>query len=184
MRRARFSLHDRLQVVDVVEEDLVEIADRRLDVARHRDVDDEERPAAPRPHRLLDVRAGEDRLGRAGGGDDDVGGAERVRRARSTATALAAELPRQRSAVRQRAAGDGDLLDALRLAGATPVSLAISPAPRISTLRPVEVAEDLLRQRDRRVADRHGAFAEAGFAAHALADGERGVEQAVESPRR
>ena len=34
----------RLKVVDVVEEHLLEVADRRLDVARHGDVDDEERP--------------------------------------------------------------------------------------------------------------------------------------------
>ena len=48
---------DRPQVVDVVEEHLVEVPDGRLDVARHGDVDDEERPVAPRPHGLLDARA-------------------------------------------------------------------------------------------------------------------------------
>ena len=71
-------LHDRLQVVDVVEEHLLELADRRLDVARHGDVDDEQRPVAPRPHHLFDARARQDRLGRAGRGDDDVGGRQRV----------------------------------------------------------------------------------------------------------
>ena len=45
-------LDDPLQVVDVVEEDLLELADGRLDVARHGDVDDEERPLAARPHHL------------------------------------------------------------------------------------------------------------------------------------
>ena len=44
VERARQVLaDDRLQVVDVVEEHLVQIADRRLDVARQRDVDDEQR---------------------------------------------------------------------------------------------------------------------------------------------
>ena len=42
-----------------------------------------------------------------------------------------------------------------------------------------KLAEDLSRQFDRRVADRNGALAEAGFAAHALADAEGGVEQAM-----
>ena len=37
-----------LQVVDVVEEDVVEIVDRGLDVARHRDIDQEHRLVAAR----------------------------------------------------------------------------------------------------------------------------------------
>ena len=45
---------------------------------------------------------------------------------------------------------------------------------------PVEAAEDLPRQRDRGEADRHRAFAERGFGAHALADAERPVEQLAE----
>ena len=48
-------------------------------------------------------------------------------------------------------------------------------------VEPLQVAEDLLRQRDRRVADRHGAFAEAGLGAHALADGERRVNSRLVS---
>ena len=43
-----------------------------------------------------------------------------------------------------------------------------------SALQP---AEDLARQRHRGVAHRHGAFAERGLAAHALADAERPVKQ-------
>ena len=57
-------LHDRLQVVDVVEEDLVDLAGRRLDVARHGDVDDEQRPAAARPHRRPRRAPREDRFAR------------------------------------------------------------------------------------------------------------------------
>ena len=74
---ARRSRDDRLQVVDVVEEHLLDLAGRRLDVAGQGDVDDEQRPCAPRPHDRLDARLGEDRRGRAGGGDDDVAAAER-----------------------------------------------------------------------------------------------------------
>ena len=42
-----------------------------------------------------------------------------------------------------------------------------------------EVAEDLARQLDRRIADRDRPLAEAGFGADPLADGERGVEEAM-----
>ena len=42
-----------------------------------------------------------------------------------------------------------------------------------------EIPEDFFRERDRRVAHRHGAFAESRLGSHALADGERAVEQAV-----
>ena len=45
---------------------------------------------------------------------------------------------------------------------------------------PLQIAEDLARQRDRRVADRDGARGERRLRAHALADGERRVEQPVE----
>ena len=40
-------LHDALQVVDVVEEHLLDLADGRIDVARHGHVDDEQRLGAP-----------------------------------------------------------------------------------------------------------------------------------------
>jgi hypothetical protein len=60
------------------------------------------------------------------------------------------------------------------------VSLPISPAPTTTTLRPFEVAENLARQRHRGKADRHGARTEGGLRAHALADAERRVEQAVQ----
>ena len=46
----------RLQVVDVVEEHLLDLAGRRFDVPRHGDVDDEERAVAARPHHRFDVR--------------------------------------------------------------------------------------------------------------------------------
>jgi hypothetical protein len=88
------------------------------------------------------------------------------------------QLPRQRFRRCQRPARDGDLLDLLRpqvdagqlrhLAGAED-----------DDAQSGEIAEDLPRQLDRRVADRHGAFAEAGLAVNALAHGERGVKEPV-----
>ena len=49
------------QVVDRVEEHVVELADLGLDVARHREVDHEHRPAAARLQRALDQALAEDR---------------------------------------------------------------------------------------------------------------------------
>src|SRR5687768_10741537 len=49
---------------------------------------------------------------------------------------------------------------------------------------PLQAAEDFPRQRDRREADRHRAFAERGLRSHALADAERPVEYLVEQRTR
>ena len=61
-----------LQVVDVVEEDVVELVDRRLDVARHRDIDQEHGPVAPRRDHALHLVLVQDVVRRAGGGDHDI----------------------------------------------------------------------------------------------------------------
>ena len=60
-----------------------------------------------------------------------------------------------------------------------PVSFAISPAPRIRTGAPLQVAENLFGQCNRGIADRDGAFAESRFRAHAFADGKRRMKQAI-----
>ncbi len=75
-------LHDLLQVVDVVEEDLLEVAGRGLDVARHRDVDDEQRTVRPLAHDRLHEFARDDRGRGAGRGHRDVRRGERVRKLR------------------------------------------------------------------------------------------------------
>ena len=66
--------NDLLEIVDVVEIDVFDLPHRRLNVARHGDVDDEDRPIAPLLHEVLESLAGDDRMGRARGGDDNVGG--------------------------------------------------------------------------------------------------------------
>jgi hypothetical protein len=69
---------DVLEVVEVVEVDVFELADRRLDVARERDVDEEDRAVAAGLAERLELFPGDDRVLRAGRGDDDVGGDEVV----------------------------------------------------------------------------------------------------------
>ena len=168
-------LDDRLQVVDVVEEHLLDVADAGFDVARHRDVDDEERVAAVPARRRFDLRARDDRPLRSGRGDDDVGVAERLRQL-FPGNRATADCRGQRLGVGRGAARDRDLADALRaqvlrrqradLAGADD-----QDAPAL------EPAEDLSRQLHRREADRHRALAERRLAADALADVERPVKQ-------
>ena len=84
-----------------------------------------------------------------------------------------------RAAWRHRPADDRHVPDALRL-HVLRGELAHLAGAEDDDRAAVEVAEDLLGERDRGVADRDGAGAERGFRPHALADGEGRVEQAVE----
>ena len=59
-------LHDRLQIVDVVEEHLFDVADRCFDVARHRDIDHEEWISPVATGDRFDLRARDDRALRSG----------------------------------------------------------------------------------------------------------------------
>ena len=101
-------LDDALQVVDVVEEHLLDLAHRRIDVARHGDVDDEQRVGAPAPGHRLDVVARDDRPLRPVAVMTMSAPRERVPHLRPGHGA-AADLRRQRLGVRGRAAGDHDL---------------------------------------------------------------------------
>ena len=106
-------LHDRLQIVHVVEEHLLDLADRRLDVARHGEVDDEERIGTVSAGGGFDLRAREDRPLRSGRGHDDVGRAEE-RRDVLPGRGASTDRSRECFGMRRCAAGDDDLADALR----------------------------------------------------------------------
>ena len=60
--RLRFRWMRLLERVDGVEEEVAELARLGIDVARHAQVDDQERTAGARRHRLGELAAGEDRL--------------------------------------------------------------------------------------------------------------------------
>src|SRR5262249_37444709 len=64
--------HDALEVVDVVEVAAVELVDGGIEVARNRDVDQEQRPPLALPQRALDVGARQDVARRARRAEDDV----------------------------------------------------------------------------------------------------------------
>src|SRR5271169_5013391 len=65
--------HHLLQVVDVVHEDTVELVHLRIDIAWHRNVDEEHRAVAAAAQELLAVLLVKDGVRRASRGDDDVG---------------------------------------------------------------------------------------------------------------
>jgi hypothetical protein len=65
-------LRDLRQVVEIVAEDVGQVGHAGLDVPRHRQVDEEERPARPAPHCLRRGLAGDDRSRRGGGADHHV----------------------------------------------------------------------------------------------------------------
>ena len=97
--------HDRLQVVDVVEKHLLDFAGPRVDVARHRNVDEKQRPHAAGRHGRLDLGLGENRGRRARDRDDDVRFEQRLRQ-RVPGRHVAADFVGELLGVRQRAAGD------------------------------------------------------------------------------
>ena len=61
-----------LQVIDRKEIDILQIGDRRLDIARHRHIDHENRPPAPGAKRGLHRVLGHQRRGARGTADDDI----------------------------------------------------------------------------------------------------------------
>src|SRR5436309_8699899 len=65
--------HNRLEVVDVVEIAPLQLVDLRIEVARHRDVDQEQRSTLSGREHPLYLRAGDDEARGAGRRDDDVG---------------------------------------------------------------------------------------------------------------
>ena len=170
---------DGLEIVDVVEEAAVERADRRVEVTRHRDVDQEQRPPAARRHicgaqhvpvrarrRHDDVDLGEMRRDV---GESDRGAVEAIG---ETAAGL-------EGAVR-------DVGDPRAARGEVPGGELADPAGADEHHAPAgEIAEHLRGQGRGGRADRRRALADRGLRAHALADGQRLAEHPVEQrPRR
>ena len=69
---AQVGVDDLLQVVDVVQEDVVEVVDRGLDIARHRDIDEEHRLITAGRDDTLHLLLPQDVVRRARRGDHDI----------------------------------------------------------------------------------------------------------------
>ena len=150
--------------------------DARVDVAGHRDVDDEQRATVTAAHDLFHVGALEQRAGRAGGREQHVAGHERVEHVveRDRATA---DTGRELAAPGAAAVRDDDLLDAgtgererhpfADVAGAEEQH----PAT-------FERSESLARDLDRGRRHRHRVAADARLGPRPLADLDRVAERA------
>ena len=96
-------LAGRLQVVDRVQIDARQVADRRIEIARNRQVEDEQRPLIALGDDRPEIGSRDDRLARAGGADDQVGlDQQRVQIAPTAAACRPAARPAPRPASRLR----------------------------------------------------------------------------------
>ncbi len=175
---AQVGVGHRLQVVEVVEEDARQARNRGVDVAGHRDVDEEERPLAALGAGRLHVGARDDEAGGSRPADHDVGpgqlGAERLEGRRP-----AAQSGRELLGLLERApAQDG---------GPRPVAhqvpgrqLAHLARPHQEDVALAKLAEDLQRQLHRHRGDRDRVPADTGLAAHSLGGGDRPVAKCVQ----
>ena len=165
-----------LEIIDIVEIDVVDRVDLRVDVAGHGDVDDEDRLVSSRPHRLPDLIDPQDVVGRGRGAEQDVdlreGGGDRIQRDR-----LSLEGGGQPLRILQGPAGNEDARD--------PVGHQMArgefrhlPCAGEKGLAIAQVAEYLLGQFDGHIAHRDGASRQLGLCPHTF----RYVEALVEEP--
>ena len=166
-----------LQRVHVEHGDAGQLGALRVDVARHREVDEQQRPPAARGHHLADLLGAEQRVRRGGGGDHDVGPLElagqRVEGARGAAEALGERDRALAAAVGHEHRGHALVVQRLGgelggLARADDHDVAVG-----------EVAERVARGVDRDGGDRGAAGRDRGLGAHALAGRQRGAEELV-----
>ena len=175
--RAEVALHDRLQVVDVIQRDPVDVAAARVDVARHGDVDQQQRPAAALGHHQRQLLAAHDRVRRGGRGDDDVG-LQQLLREFVQADDRATEALREAERAVGVTVGDEDRADALvceRLRG----QLARLTRAEQHHAPLGQVAEHVLGEVHGHRGHGHARGADAGLRAHALARRQGRCEQAV-----
>ena len=150
----------------------------RLDVARHGDVDRQQRPLGARGHHLGELVALDDVVGRVGRGDDDVGLGQLLGQLLEADGAAAEALGQPDRAV-VVAVGDEDGADAAGDQGAGDQLGGLAGAdhqhPALG-----EVAERAPRQLDRDRGDRDPLLADPGLLAGAAAGAEGAAEEAVE----
>ena len=160
------------EIVDVEERAALELADRRVEIARDGDVHEHER-LRPR----LDGLGVQDRVGTAGRGDDEVGVGQ-LDRDGVEGGSTPADAFRQLLGALERAAGDHDLRPTrAQVAGGQLAHLAGAEEQRPAVL---DAAQRGGRELDRGSRDRLGHVREARLGAHPLARPERILEEPVQ----
>src|SRR5581483_11201803 len=172
---ARLLRNDGLQVVYIVQKDVVQAVHVRVNVARHGDVNEEERLAAPLAQYRSERLPADDRVGGGGRRDDDVGGGERLHEG-VVLDGLAAQFRGHADRLFVGAVGDDDEAHAVRdqVFGGQFAHLARAENQHA---RVGEVGEDAVRQVYRRTPDGERAASQRGLMAHPLAAGKRLLEQ-------
>ncbi len=168
---------DGLEIVDIVQEDVFQLADGRVHVPRHGEVEDAQLPPAAPPDRAGYVRPGHDAVRRGGRAQHDVHRGELlpgfVQRQRGGAVPLGDRPCAVDGAVRD----EGDLHAFGPQTGGG--KFGRIPRPEDERRLAVQRAEDLAGQLDGRRGRRGGAVAQPRFAADARAHEQRRLEQAV-----
>ena len=167
-----------VEIVDAVEVNVVELADFRLDIPWHGDVDHEDRLVLAQLQGAFDRALAEDRQLAGGGADDDVAAHQFGRDVREQ-HGMGAELLGQSAGAFQRTVGHDDAFHAelVQVAGDQGDGLAGTDQQRLAAL---QVAENLFRQADRGKRHGHRVLADGGVGAHLLGGIERRLEQAPE----
>ena len=101
------------EIIDGIEENIVELADLKLNVTRHGQIDHEDRSVSARLDRPLDQPQSDDRQLAGGAGNDDIELGQAFADVFKT-DRRRAETIRQRATTINRPVGDDDLLRLLR----------------------------------------------------------------------
>ena len=136
-----------LQIVNIVDEDAVQLVHLRIDVAWDSDIDEEHGAIAATAQEALAVFLAEDRMGRAGRRDDDIGlGNSFVELIEWNCVAI--EFSRQRDGAIVRAIGNVNFLSTMRQQMAGCQFRHLARANQVDALA-LKVPEDLLGEIDR-----------------------------------
>src|SRR5581483_985178 len=167
------------EIVDVVEKAAGELADRGIEIARYRNVDEEERCAAARGN----IANAQDRIARRRRGHDHVDLPKPSRRLRELESRRAEPIRETLGGRTPPARDERNLCSARGEVRRGELPDPASAEQQHAT--PRELTEDLGRERRGGRRDRRRALADRRLAAHALADGERLAKDTVEHrPRR
>ena len=167
-----------LQIIDVVEVNVLQKIDGRINVARHGDVNEQQRPVAAQFHQWLQLRPVKNIMRRGRAADDDVN-AGKFRRPILEMNRPPVQFPGQGHGAVMRAVGDNDAVGAAAEQGARGFLARLTRADDHDRML-VQRTENLLRQFHRHGADGHAAALDVGFRPNLLGHVERFLKGLVQ----